>query len=326
MITRVKGSSFNVLDIEGAVSLLDLGPVNTDITTALQAILTAGTPVIVPVGTWRFSTLTLPAGTIMYGLGPKSILKANDLANAINLTVGSNSVLQNFVIDGNKVNQVGSNFHGIDLTNAAGVRMLDVGCINHKGCSFNIAGTASEIEIVGGYASGYTDSGFKVAAGNNISFIACRVASSDAAATGDAFAIASNGAAISGIIIDDAVVQTITGRGIALIGNGSKNVTDVSITNSRIQAPSSHGIHMINVDSANVIGGVTKAASGDGVRLEGDVQNCRIVTHISKSNVGFGMREIVSGSTPNFNGLIYSTLAGNGNNTITKVGASSYIV
>ncbi len=326
MITRVKGSVFNTFENMGFVSVKDMGPENTDISVPLAAALAAGYPIYVPVGTWLVGSISVPANGIIMGNGVKSVLKAKDLLNATVLSIGINCLLQDFLVDGNKNNQVGSGFHTIDLTNSTDTELIGVTSKDAKGNGFYIAGTANEVELFQCAATGFIDSGFKVAAGTNISLIAPKAYSSDAVATGDGIAIASAGLAVSQVTISDPVCKSNAGRGISLLGNGSKNVTDVSITNPRCVNNVSHGLHAINADRCSVTGGLLSTNGGDGLRIEGDVQNSRFTAVNSRANVSFGIREVTAGSTPNLNGYIYSICTGNGNNTITKLGAGSYIV
>lgn len=327
MITRVKKSTARMQDITNYISTENMGPQNSNITVALQAALTAGTPVFIATGTWLISTISLPANAILFGAGKKSILKQIATANTVAVVVGSDCQLSNFLLDGNKVNQVGSNFHGFDFTGSSNVEVSGVTAFNNKGTGFYVAGAANEIEFFECIATGWTESGFRMVQGSNVSFNDCKSYASDAVATGDGIAIASNGATITGVTISNAVVKNNAQRGISLLGSGSKNVIGVSITNPRVSSNISHGFHAINADSCSLLGGSFISNGGDGVRIEGDVQNCRFVTTYVRANTGFGIREVTSGSTPNFNGLIYTICNNNvASNVITKVGASSYIV
>lgn len=327
MTTRVKKSTARLQDITNAISTENMGPQNTDITAALVTALAAGTPVYVAIGTWFFSTLTLPANSIIFGAGKKSILKQNNVANSIGMVVSAGCQLRDFLLDGNKLNQVGASFHGFDFTNATDCECSNVTAYNNKGSGFNIAGTANEVELFECQAVGWTESGFKVVAGTNITLSDCKAYSSDAVATGDGFSIASNGTAVTGVILDSCVAKSNAARGFALIGNGSKNVTAVSLTNCRASNNISHGLHLINADSCTQFGGMFNNNGGDGIRIEGDVQNCRFFGAAVRFNTGFGIREVIAGSTPNLNGLIYTVCNNNTlSNVITKVGAASYIV
>ncbi len=326
MTTRIKGSVFRTVDVAGYVSTHDLGPENTDITAALQAALLAGLAVCVTAGTWLVGAITIPAGSVIFGDGPKCVLKTKDNTNAVLFTVGANSLLAGFAIDGNKVNQVGTGLHSVNVAGVAGVTCSQLVVQNTKGSGIAVTGAASNATIQVCDISGFTESGIMVAQGTGINLLAPNVHDSDVGATGNGISIASIGSAITGVAIEAAVVRNVTGRGIALLGNGSRNVSSVSVMNARVSSCTSHGVHLLNADSCVVSGGVVNANAGDGIRLEGDVQNCRMVTPISRSNTGFGLREVTSGTSPNFNGLIYGVVNGNGSDVITKVGASSYIV
>lgn len=328
MITRVKGSTFRSIDNFNYVSLTDLGAAGTDITTALQAALTAGTPVYIPIGSWLFSSLTIPDDAIIFGCGRKSILKQKDLSNSVAINIASSRVLlQDFFLDGNKANQVGSSLHGILLNGAIDAQIIQVYVQNTKGSGFRITGAATnEVHLIDCYSKGHTESGILVDTGSNISLINPRIMDSDLLATGDGISIVSNGGAVSNVLIETPVVRNQAVRGIALAGNGSRNVTSVSINNPRVSNSVNSGIFLTNADGCTVSGGMSNSNSIDGLRVEGDVQNCRFFGVNCRTNVSFGTREVTVGSTPNFNGFIYGITSGNGNNAITKVGASSYVV
>lgn len=327
MITRVKGSTFRTVDNFAFVSLADLAPQNTDVTTLITAQFALGNPIFVPVGTWNISGISVPDNGIIFGLGEKSILKQIVTANTVAVTVGSNCLVQNFLVDGNKANQVGTGFHGFLFANSVDSQGIQLYAKNCKGSGFKISGAAvSEVQLIECASVGHTESGFLVDSGSNIALIAPRATLSDAVATGDGIAIASNGTVITNVTIADPISRNQAGRGISILGNGSKNVTSVSVSNPQVSNNTGNGIHLINVDGASVLGGMSNNNGIDGLRIEGDVQNCRFAQFNCRNNVAFGAREVVSGSTPNFNGLIYGITSGNGNNTITKVGASSYVV
>lgn len=327
MITRVKGSTFRAVDNGGYVSTADMGPQNTDITVALVAALTAGVPIFIAVGTWLFSSFSVPDGGIITGLGEKSVLKQKDLANSTGITIGSNCLLQDFMLDGNKVNQVGAGFHAFTFSNSVDSQGIQLYAQNVKGSSFRITGAAtSEVHLVDCGSTGHTESGILIDSGANISLVNPRILASDAIATGDGISVASNGLAISNVSMQNPIVRNQSGRGIALIGNGSKNVTSVSVLNPRVGNCVNSGIHLVNAESCAVIGGMSNNNGIDGVRLEGDVQNCRIAQVNTKTNTAFGQREVIAGSTPNLNTFIYGIALANGTNAITKVGAGSLVV
>jgi hypothetical protein len=326
MTTRPRGITLAAFDMLGAVSTEDMGPRGSDITAAFAAALLAGTPVFVPFGSWYISQLTLPANSTIIGMGPGSVLKAKAGANATTMTVGSNCYIDGFTVDGNKNAQAGGGFNCIEIAGAQNVTINDVVAKDARGSGFVVSGGCDGLAINTCTATGYTESGFKFINGTNISVINPRAIDSDPAATGDGIAITSDGATVSNIHLVDPIADNVNGRGIALIGNGSRNVTDILITGPQVFKTTSHGIHMMSADSITIQGGYAKSCSGDGIRVEGDVLNSRVFSMQVKSNLGTAIREIVSGSTPNYNGLIYNVVANNGSNAITKVGANSFIV
>lgn len=326
MVTRVKGSTFRTVDNGAFVSAADMGPQNTDITAAIVTALTAGTPIFIPVGTWLFSSFTVPTNGIIIGSGEKSVLKQKDLCNSVGITVGSNCLVQDFMVDGNKANQVGSGFHAFVFNGSVETQAIQLYAQNVKGTAYKITNAASEVSLIHCGTVGHCEHGILVDSASNCSLISPRVLDSDVTATGDGIAVSSNGAAVSNIIIECPIVRNQVGRGIALIGNGSKNVSAVNVISPRVVGCTNTGIILSNADSCVVNAGLSNNNGIDGVRLEGDVQNCRIVAVTTRGNTQFSQREVTAGSTPNLNGLIYGIANGNGTNTITKVGASSYVV
>lgn len=328
-INRAKGSAFADLDNFGYISLGDIGKGDgvTDNTAVLVAALATGIPVAIPVGTFVVGSFTVPANGFIFGLaGGKSILKIKDLNNAIGISMSTGAIIRNFAVDGNKVNQVGTGFHTIQINgvNSCGIEEITVS--NPKGDGINITGAIVGALVRQCTVTGYTENGIRVVQGTDISINNCNTLNSDAVASGDGIAISSGGNAISRVQIDSPVSRANIGRGISILGNGSKNVTSVSVVNPRVSGNTSNGIHLINVDGAVVIGGFSNSNGIDGLRVEGDVQNCRFTNVMTRDNISFGAREVIAGSTPNFNGFIYGLATGNGNNAITKVGASSYVV
>lgn len=326
MTTKVKGSAIDFASTTKMVSLLDLGPVNTDITVLLQTALNTGTAILVPIGTWNMGTLLIPDNSVIIGFGSRSVLRMRDAGNGIALSVGSNCLLKDFVVDGNKLNQVGASLHGVSLMGAVRTRIFNVTTLNTKGSGFYLGGTNAECELHHVTSSGYTESGIAVVQGTNVSIMHPSVYSSDAAATGDGIRIASTANAISGVLIQSPKVKDVVGRGIVMIGSGSKNVTDVIVDNPRVIASVNHGIFMNNAERCAVNAGTVKSCTADGIRLEGDVMNSRVSGVMINSNTGYGLREIANGASPNYNNLIYNNLGLNGNNVTTKIGANSIAI
>lgn len=325
MNTKVKGSVFSSVDNTGMVSLLDLGPRGSDITIPMLAALAAGNPILIPSGQWLIKRINLPANAVIIGQGQSSILKVKDITNQLAIAVGSNCELVNFVVDGNKANQIGNDFHTFDLSNATRSRLTNVHSKNAKGCGFYLA-NVNQVDLNQCTAEGYVDSGFKLASGTKVSLIAPKAYDSDNTSIGDGIALVSNGAALSDVTITNPMVFNVSGRGMSFIGNGARNVSNVSVVNPRVSNSFGYNIHLFNVEAISIIGGVNSNSGNDGLLVEGDVQYCRIAEHSSHNNIGFGIREITSGSTPNNNGFAHNISLGNGNNVITKVGVNSYVI
>lgn len=326
MVTRTKGSTWSMYDNLGIVNLEDYTSAGSDATSNINAILAEGLQLFIPPRAFFIGALDIPAGSVIMGAGINSILKLRDTANAPALTVGSDTVLENFTISGNKQNQVGTEVHALKLFNATKSTLRRMRVVDSKGDGISISGsTIDDLVLDCVTVTGYAENGIRIAAGINVSIISPRIYSSDSVATGDAIALVSDGAAISGVSIVNPVCRDVTGRGIAVIGNGSKNVTDVTISNARIHNNVSSGVHLINAERVLLSDSILASNGIDGLRLEGDVQNVRAVNLIAKNNAQFGAREVVAGSTPNNNGFVYVLTSGNGTNVVTKVGANSFI-
>lgn len=326
MTTRPKGSVINLQNINGVISLNDIGVQNVDITTAFVAALISGVPIFIPAGTWVISGISLPANAVLFGVGPSSILKLKDTANTTALTLGNNNILYEFNLDCNKNNQVGSGFNGIDFSNSTRSRIRNITVMNPKGSGMYFGGTNAENDVVNCSITGYTENGIKVVAATDLGIYNASIYSSDAAATGDGIALVSAGLNVTGLVIDAPKIKDVTNRGISCIGSGTRTVTDVSISNPRVINATSHAIHMLLAESVTVSGGMLKNCGGDGIRLEGDVQRCMATGVIVRSNLGTAIREVVNGVTPNYNNLTYNQLINNTVNTSTKLGANSVVV
>lgn len=332
MITRVKGSTFRTAENEFYASIVDYGARSdgvTDCTAAITAALATGLPVFIPPGTYLTGGINLPASRTIFGVGKDSILKLKTAANAVVLTIASDCLVYGFQIDGNKTNQVGANLHGIQAIGAINARIREMTVANTKGDSYNVTGANSlGCNIHDCVATGFTQNGYKIEQSASASINNSVARDSDPiAAPGDGISISSNGNAVNQISLIGVVARTCVGRGFALIGNGSKNVTDVTMSACRASRNTSHGLHAINVDRTNVDGLIVNQNGGDGIRLEGDVQHVRLIGFMTNLNTGFGAREVVAGSTPNLNGFIYGVNTNNvASNTTTIVGGGSFVV
>jgi hypothetical protein len=325
MTTRVKGVSINTIDLCGAISTADMGPQNTDITAQMTAALLAGTPILISAGTWIVSQITLPSGSTIIGFGPRSILKAKDNANVTTVTVGDSCFLSNFAIDGNKNNQSAGGVNGIDFSLANKSKAENVTVTNTQGSGFVVSNNTDGLVLTNCNANNYTESGFKIVSGSDLTLLVPRAVNSDPIATGDGISIISDGSTISNVHLINPVVKTNNGRGIAVIGNGARNVSDITISAPKVSYSNNYNIHILSADTVIINGGFSKNSATDGVRIEGDVINCRFNSMSIKNNAGYGIREVINGATPNYNGFIYNIVASNGNNAVTKVGANSFI-
>lgn len=334
MTTKPKGSSWNSVDNLGYVTITDAGCIGdgvTDNTAAMNAVLALGKPVFIPVGVFLCGPITVPANTLMFGGGSTAVIKLKGSSVSSMLTIGSGTVLDNFAVDGNKASMSNPNLHGVVIANAANVQLKNLTITNTSGDGINITGAApTGIKIKGCEISGFTKNGITLDNGTNVLIESCITAVSDiVAAPGDgiSLAVGAVGYSTNLVTISDCISRNNSGRGIAVVGAGSKNVSNVTIKGSLVSANTGHGIHLLTAQQVLVNGCIAKSNNGDGIRLEGDVINSRISECIADSNAGFGIREIIAGATPNNNGLIYSVAVGNTtSNVITKIGAGSFVI
>jgi hypothetical protein len=310
------------------VSCEDLGPQNTDITDAIETTLAAGIPVFVPVGTWLISDLIVPANGIIFGVGNKSILKLTNASNSPCITPGHSTVLDNFCIDGNKANQVGSVYHGINVTTAGANKIIlnDLIIKNVAGCGISLSNGAIQTRIINCEITGYTVHGIHITHAIYTSIINAHINTSDPVATGDGIALNFNSANSTGITIDNPMIRSVNNKGISAVGTGGRYVRQLTIHNPQITNSKSHGIYFNGVEYSTIRGGVVSSNQGDGIRIEGDVDHCHVNGVVIKSNLGTGLREVISGITPNYNGLIYNLVNSNGSDAVIKMGVNSFIV
>ena len=330
MVTKVKGSTFYTADNVGYANIQDYGarPDGTTICTAAIVLAFAtGLPVFVPAGTFLTRAFSIPANGTLFGVGNASVLKQAVIGNAILVTINNGASIKDITIDGNKTNQVGTNLHGVQFSNSVASKASGINVINTNGDGINITGVSTNGVLLSNCTTtGYLGNGITVDSGSNVVMDSCIAYTSDVTASpGNGINISSNGTAVAKVAIMACRTSNNVGSGIVLKGNGSKNVTDVTVMGSISSNNSINGVYLLNADRCILSGVVSNTNTNDGFRLEGDVQNCRVAECVANSNVAFGFREVVSGSTPNFNGFIYETCTGNGNNTITKVGANSSV-
>lgn len=335
MITKVKQTTLDILSTLGYLPITDaivgcIGDGVFDNTAKLLAAFSLGVPLLIPTGTFLCGNLVIPTGTIIFGTGNKSILKLKTGANSVFINVSGSSNFQNFEIDANKAGQLGSGYHGVVITNSTGTEFKNVRVMNSLADCFNVTGAGTTgLSLVDCKVSGATKNGCTIENGSDIRIHNLECFTSDVVASpGDGISLAPVlvGALISNVSITNCGVKTNIGRGISCIGFGGRNVQDISLVGNRISGNSSHGIHIFGAQAITASNNIIKGNVGDGIRLEGDTQSCRITTNITDTNAGFAIREVTTGSSPNLNGLIYNVALGNGTNTITKIGAGSFIV
>lgn len=335
MITKVKQTTLDVLNTLGYLPITDpsigcIGDGVFDNTPKFTTALTLGIPLFIPSGIFLLTAVTIPSGCVLFGSGDKSVLKLKMGANTSFLTASGTCNFSNFKIDANKVGQIGSNLHGLIITNSIGTELYNLNITNALADCININGSSTNgISLIDCKVSGFTKNGCTVEAGSDIRINNLEAFSSDVLASpGDGISLAPIGAgsSITSVSVINCGSKNNVGRGISCVGFGGKNVQDVTITGNRCINNTSHGLHLFTVQGITVGNNIIKSNAGDGIRLEGDTQLCRVTSNICDSNTGFGAREVTTGSTPDFNGLIYNALIGNGNNTQTKLGASSFVV
>ena len=337
MITRVKLSSLSTQDFLGYVTFTDISGVAgdgvTDCSAGWVTAMALNVPLFIPPGTFLLTPSTMPANAVVFGTGKSSILKLKSSASGSSgplLSVSSGVVLKELALDGNKVGQINNTCHGVLAAGNIASCFQDLTIYNTYGDGINISGAStSGIKIINCDIYGFAKTGITVENGVNVLINNTNTYSSDPGANpGDGLAIAPiiGGAVINGVSITDCLSRNNVGRGVAVVGFGSKNVSNVTINGVQTANNNSHGIHLLTTQQVFVAGCVARNNAQDGIRLEGDVQNSRVSESCADTNTVFGIREIVAGSTPNLNGLVYNVAAGNGNNTITKVGASSFVI
>ncbi len=333
MITRVKGSVFSFKDNANYVALTDVGGIGDgvfDNTTAMNLALTYGIPVLIPPGTFLIRGITVPASASIFGIGSSSILKLKTASNSVALTCTGGIDFSSFTLDCNKAGQLGSNLHGILLTNGITANMDELSVTNPLGDGINITGVNTlGIRISRSRITGFVKNGITVEQGTDIAITNTKCSNSDVIASpGDGISLAavSAGVLVSDITISGCRSRNNVGRGLSILGNGSKNVTDVNVNGGSFSSNNSHGIHAFTAQAVTVNGCTVKGNGGDGGRLEGDVQYSRVSECVFNTNTGTCLREVTTGATPNLNGLIYNVALGNGSNVVVKVGAGSFIV
>ncbi len=331
MTTRVKKSAILISEILGYTDLSDLTTTaNTDCASVINTALATGLPLYIPPGTWITSPIIVPASAFIFGFGNTSILKAKAASASALLTCGSGTTIKDLALDGNKASLTGSNKHGLVFSDAVKSAAMNLTISNTLADGINITGTASlNIRISNCDITGFTKNGITIENGATIYIDQTYCNLSDAVASpGDGISLAptSGAGSVSLVTITGGSCKSNIGRGISVLGNTTKNVSDVTINGVLLSANSSHGFHALTAKQVLVTGCIAKSNLADGFRLEGDTVDSRVLACIGELNTTFGFREVVLGSTPNRNSFIYSVSTGNGTDTVTKVGANSSVI
>lgn len=333
MITRVKPSTWHMADNLSQANILDYGAVAdgvTDNLAAINAALATGLPVYIPAGNFATSPVTVPANSVINGFPGLSIITAVIGSALPLLTVGSNTYIGFITLNGNSNNQITAFLHGILLTNAVNTVIEGIVIENTVGDGINITGAATNnINIVNPQIVNFGKSGITVEAGTNVTITIPDISNSAShAVPGDGVSIAPTtaGSLVQGCSVLGGSVVNCAGRGVAFIGNGGNNVINSIVNDCLITNNISHGIHVLTAQQILGQGNIIRSNGADGIRVENSAQYCRFSTNITDTNNGFAIREVAGVSTPNFNGFIYNVAINNTTNTITKLGANSFIL
>lgn len=326
-----KGSTFNTLDNFKYANIEDYGAIGDGVTNnynAIIAALAASDAVFIPVGTFVSSPILVPDNKTIFGSGAPSILKLAAASSSALVSCGANTQLRLFKLDGNKLNQSLTNLHTVQSIGVTGVRLQSLFFSNINGNSIYIADNASQyIDILDCNIKGYTASGILITGGKNITVRGNRINTSDTIAfPGDGVSIsaADSSTIISSIRLTGNAVNNITGKGIAVSGVGSRNIAHISLVGNSCIDTTQHGIYVTNAEQVVASSNEVLRSLQDGYRLEGNVRHTRFTNNIADACATFGMREIVSGVSPDFNGFLHNVLIGNANNTQTVVGPNSF--
>lgn len=338
MVTKASGSAWNTYPNLGYINVKDTpygaqGNGTTDDTAAVtSALAVTGVPVFFPPGTYLLQTLAIPSGKIIFGCGPATILKLRNSTNAPLFTTYNNSeiVLRDFAVDGNKAGNTGSGIDGFHLSGGDHISLEKLFIYNTLGAGIRILGGLQYASILFPRITGNVGNGITIENASELDIQTPHIYTSDASAypgDGIALAPAATTDSISQVRIAGGTITGCAGRGLAVVGNGSQNVLNVSAVGTHFSANISHGFHAVTASQLTLSACISKGNGGDGFRLEGNTTQSLIAGGIADTNTGYGMREVVSGSTPDYNGFIgCKAIANTASNVITKVGTHSTIV
>ena len=330
MVTRTKGSTWNLEDNSGSVSLLDYEPlkVGTDWSLSFAAAVARaqviGGAMQIPGGIYEISPQVIPAGVLVFGEGT---LKAFGTSQGSLLTLAAGAQLKGITLNGNNSIVTSGAWSLVSVINANNIAIQEVQFVDASGDCITISGAAStQILISDCKFIGFKGNGITINSGDDIIISQCRMeAPNNAAITGNGIALQSDGSAISGISISQLHARGMKGAGIKLLGIGTRNITDVMIGQCYILSSATSGILATLVERMNVINSCIKNSTTYGINLQGDVQFCRISNSMAVGNVT-GMAEVLSGTTPNNNTFSFNVLSGNTNNTVITLGVNSVVL
>lgn len=330
MVTNTKLTTWKLQENTGSISITDYGCSTssannfTAFNTAMAAAIAAGVTLYIPEGVFLSSEITLTAGIKIDGVGTLK-LAVFTAANSV-LIASNNCMIKNITLDGNSAAAPPGNFHCLNILNT-NVFIDSVTLINSKGDALLITGTPTDIEIdnvtvINNGGNGITVTG---GIGIDINNFQC-ISPNNAASPGIGISLTSTGNPIKNVSITNALIRNAKNNGIDVAGFGSRNVSNLCISGgTRVLDNTGNGIRITNAEEVLITAITVGTNTGDGIRIEGDAQQCRVLTCIANTNTGRGVSEVTTGATPNNNGYIYNVQVGNtGGNVTNLVGTSSF--
>ena len=332
MVTTTKLSTWKLQENIGSISITDNGcsVTSADNAIALLATMNAavaiGVTLIIPEGVFVTSPITVPANCKIDGVGT---LKLVSTANDYLLALSSGVMLMHVTLDGNNSAVSAGNKGCIKITGASNVFIDSVTINNPLGDGVYVTGASTNIEVDSVTVNNSARNGITVDSATGVDIINFQCTSPvNVAFPGIGISITSAGAAIKNINIAEALIRNAKSNGIDIVGSGSRNITNVTINPGvRVVDNTGNGIRVTNAEEIIINSIIVGTNTIDGIRIEGDAQNCRVTTCVANGNAGRGISEVVTTSTPNNNGFIYNVQVNNaGGNSTSIVGTSSFKV